>query len=140
MRRNHHEKLRLKRISCATQFIIPKMAGTCPDPACNITDMWSSQPNQASCPPDCSYLLISSTSYSSSSPIPLFLGYNCTLIAEHKVKLSLSISPCHAHESTPNTAYIGYKHTPITAYTKYTIHQVHHIPSTAYTIVQHTAK
>jgi len=35
---NHHEKLGLKRISCATQFTIPDMTGTPPDPACNYTD------------------------------------------------------------------------------------------------------
>ena len=43
----HHEKLGLKRISCASQFTIPDMAGTSPDPACNYTDTRSSQPNQA---------------------------------------------------------------------------------------------
>jgi len=30
---NHHEKMELKRISCASQFTIPDMAGTSPNPA-----------------------------------------------------------------------------------------------------------
>jgi len=41
---NHHEELGLKRISCASQFTIPDMAGTTSDTACNITDTRSSQP------------------------------------------------------------------------------------------------
>jgi len=51
-RGNHHEKLGLEKISCACQLPIPDMAGTIPDPAGNITDMWSSKPNQASRTPD----------------------------------------------------------------------------------------
>jgi len=102
---NHHEKLGLQRISCASQFTIPDTAGTSPDPACNPPDTRSSQPNQASRTPDFSYPLVSSTSFSSSSPISLFLVHNSTIIAEHKVKSSLSISPCHDHELTPRTAY-----------------------------------
>jgi len=49
---NHHEKLGLERISCASQLTIPNMAGTSPDPEGNITDMGSSKPNQASRTPD----------------------------------------------------------------------------------------
>jgi hypothetical protein len=45
---NHHGKLGLERISCASQLTIPDMAGTSPDPAGNITDTGSSKPNQAS--------------------------------------------------------------------------------------------
>jgi len=119
---NHHEKLGLKRISCASQFTIPDMAGTSPDPACNYTDMRSSQPNQASRTPDFSYPLVSSTSVSSSSPISLLLVHNSTIIAEHKVKSSPSISLCHDHELTLSTAY-----------TEYSIHRVQHTPSTAST-------
>jgi hypothetical protein len=100
---NHHEKLGLQRISCASQFTIPDTVGTSPDPACNHTDTRSSQPNQASRTPDFSYPLVSSTSFSSSSPISLFLVHNSTIIAEHIVKSSLS--PCHDHELTPRTAY-----------------------------------
>jgi len=105
---NHHEKLGLKRISCASQFTIPDMAGTSPDPACNNTDTRSSQPNQASRTPDFSYPLASSTSFSSSSTISLFLIHISTIIAECKVKSSLSISPWHDHELTPSTAYTEY--------------------------------
>jgi len=101
---NHLEKMGLKRISCASQFTIPGMAGTSPDPACNNTDTRSSQPNQPSRTPDFSYPLVSSTSFSSSSPISLFLIHISTIIAEHKVKSSLSISPWHDHELTPSTA------------------------------------
>ena len=97
-------RLGLKIISCASQFTIPDTAGTSPDPACNYTDTRSSQPNPASRTPDYSYPLISSTSFSS-SPISLFLVHNSTIIAEHKVKSSLSISPCHDHGLTPSKAY-----------------------------------
>jgi len=124
---NHHEKLGLTRISCVSQLTIPDMAGTCSDPAYNNTGMRSSQPNQASRSPDFPYPLVSSTSFSSSSPISLFLIHISTIIAEHKVKSSLSISPWHDHELTPSTAYTEYsihrvQHTPSTAYTEYSIH------------------
>ena len=49
---NHHEKLGLKRISCASQLTIPDTAGTSPDPAVNNTNTRSSKPNQASRTPD----------------------------------------------------------------------------------------
>jgi len=130
---NHHEKLGLNRISCASQLTVPNTAGTSPDPSCNYTDMRSSQTNQASHTLDFSYPLVTSTSFSSSSPISLFLVHNSTIIAEHKVKSSLSISPCHDHELTPSTAY-----------TEYSIHRVQHTPSTsihrvqAYTEYKHT--
>jgi len=132
---NHHEKLGLKRISCASQFTIPSTAGTSPNPECNYTDTRSSQPNQASHTPDFSYPLVSSTSFSLSSPISFFLIHNSKIITEYKVKLSLSISPCHDHELTPSTAYTEYsihrvQHTPSTAYTESSIHQVQHTPST----------
>jgi len=119
---NHHEKRGLWRISCASQFTIPDTAGESPDPACNYTDTRSSQPNQARCTPGFSYPLVSSTSFSSSSPISLFLVHNSTIIAEHKVKLSLSISACHDHELTPSTAYTEYKNPQSTAYAEYSIH------------------
>jgi hypothetical protein len=135
---NHWEKLGLKRISCASEFTIPNMAGMCPNPVCNYTDTRSSQPNQASCTPDFLYPLISSTLFSPSSPISLFLGLNFTIIAEHKVKSSLSMSLCHDHELTLSTAYTEYsihrvQHTPSTAYTEYSIHRVECTPSIAYT-------
>jgi len=68
---NHHEKLGLERISCASQFTIT--AGTTPDPAGKNTDTRSSKPNQVSRTPDFSYPLVSSISFPSSSPISLSL-------------------------------------------------------------------
>ena len=161
---DHHERLGLERILGASELPIPDTAGTSPDPAYIHTGSTSSQPNQASRTPDFSYPLISSTLFWSSSPISLFLIYNSTIIAEHNVMSSLSISLCHDLELTPSTAYTKYsihqvqhtlstayteysihwvQHTPSTAYTKYSIHQVQHTPSTAYTKysihrVQHT--
>jgi len=105
---NHHEKQGLGIISCASQFTIPDTAGTSPDPGCNYTDTRLSQPNPGSCTPDYSYPLVSSPSFSSSSPISLFLVHNSTIIAEYKVKSSLSISPCHDHEFAPSIAYTEY--------------------------------
>jgi len=71
-----------------------------------------------------------------------------TVIAENKVKSTLSGSPCHDHELKLSTPYTGYtiqrvQHTPSTSYTEYSIHRVQHTPSTAYTEysihrVQHT--
>jgi hypothetical protein len=113
-RGNHPQKLGVKRISCASQFTIPDTAGMSPDPACYTTHTWTSQPNQASCTPDFSYPLII-TLFSSSSPISHILVRNSTIIAEHNVKSSLSISPCHDHELTPSTAF-----------TEYSIHRVQH--------------
>jgi len=114
---NHHEKLGLERISCASRFTIPDTAGRSPDPASNHTDMMSSQPNQASRTPDFSSPLVSSTSFSSSSPISLFLIHNSTITAEHTVKSSFSISRCHDHELAPSIAYA-----------EYNIHRVQHPP------------
>jgi len=132
---NHHEKLGLKRISCASQFTIPDTAGMSTDPPCNYTDTRSSLPNQASRILDFSYPLVSSTLFSSSSPISLFLVHDSNIVTEYKVKLSLSISLCHDHELTPSTAYTEYnihrvQHTPSTAYTEYSIHRVQHTRST----------
>jgi hypothetical protein len=49
---NHHEKLGLERISCASQLTRPDMEATSPDLAGNITDMGASKPNQVSRTPD----------------------------------------------------------------------------------------
>ena len=99
---NHHEKWGLKRIPCASHFTIPDTAGTSPNPACNNADTRWFQSNQGGRTPDFSYPLVI-TSFSSSSPIPLFLIHNSTIIAEHKVKSSHSISPCH--DQIVNTEY-----------------------------------
>jgi len=127
----YHEKLGLKRILCGSQFTNPKMGGLRTDEECNKTDMRSSQPNQASRTPAFHYPPISCTSVLSSSPMSLFLVQNSTIIAEHKVKSSLSISPCHDHELTPSTAYTKYsihreQYTPRTVYTENSIHRVQH--------------
>jgi len=124
---NHHEKLGLKIISCARQFTIPDTAGTSPNVASNYTDTYSSIPNPASRTPDYSYPLVSSPSFSSSSHISLFLVHNSTIIAEHNINSSLSISSCHDHELAPSIAYTEYsinrvQHTPSTAYTEHSIH------------------
>jgi hypothetical protein len=76
------EKLRLKRISGASQFTIPDMACTTSNMLCNYTDTRCSQPTQAGQTPDFSYPLISSTLFSCSSPISLFLIYNSIIMAE----------------------------------------------------------
>ena len=119
---NHPEKLGLKRVSHVSQFTIPDTAGMSPDPACNSTDTLSSSPNQASHSPHYSYLLVSSRSFSSSSPISLILIHHSIILAEHKVKTSLAISLCHDDELTPSTAY-----------TEYSIHRVQPTPSMAST-------
>jgi len=119
---NHLEKLGLKRISCVSQCTIPNTAGTNTDPACNYTSARSSQPDQASRTHDFSYLLVFSTSFSSLSPISVFLVHNSTIITEHKVKSSLSISLCHDHELTLSKSIHQVQHTPSTAYTEYSIH------------------
>jgi hypothetical protein len=113
------------------------MRGTSLDPPCNYNDRRSSQPNQVSCTPCFPYLLVSSTLSSFSSPISLFLVHNSTIIAEHKVKSSLSISPCHHHELTSSAAYIKYskhqvQHTSSAAYIECSIHRVQHTSSAAY--------
>jgi len=123
---NHHEKLGIMRHSCVRQCTIPDTAGTRSDPAGNYTNTRFSQPNQASHTPDFSYPLVSSTLFSSSSPISFFVIHNSTIISEQKVKSSLSISPCHDHEVTLSTAYTEcsiqlVQHAPSTAYTKYSI-------------------
>jgi len=41
-------------------------------------------------------------------PISLFLVHNSTIIKEHKVKSSLSISLCHNHQFTPSSAHTEY--------------------------------
>jgi hypothetical protein len=119
---NHHEKLGLKRISCASQFTIPDTVGATPDLAGRNTDMRSSKPNQETHTLNVSYPLVSLISCPSSPP-SLFLVQNSTIIAEHKVNSSLSISPCHYYELTLSTAY-----------TKYSPHRVQHKLSTAYTL------
>jgi len=132
-RGNHHEKLGLKRVSCASHLTIPDTAGKSPDPAYNYTDTRSFQPNQASHTQDFSSLLVLSTSFSSSFLISPSLVHNSTIIAEHNVKSSLSISPCHDQELATSIAYTDYsihqvQLTPSTEHTQYSTHPVQHPP------------
>jgi len=123
----HHEKLGLKIIWCASQFTIPNTAGTCPNLACNNTDTPTSQPNQAGRHPDLSYPLVSSTSFLSSSLIPLFLVHNSTIIAEHNVMSSLYMSiPWSWVDTKYSIPHV--QNTLSTAYTQYSIHRVQHPP------------
>jgi hypothetical protein len=124
---NHHEKLGLKRIPSASQLTIPDTAGTTPDMAGKNTDTRCSKLNLESRTRSCSYPLVSSIF------ILIFIPHLSfsTIIAEHKVKSSLSISPCHDHEFTLSTAYTEYsihrvQHTPSSAYTECSIHRVQH--------------
>ena len=72
---------------------------------------------------------------------PPSLSFSSTTLPslqEHKVKSSLSISPCQHHELTPSAAYAKcsirqVQHTPSAAYAKCSIRQVQHTPSAAYT-------
>jgi len=72
---------------------------------------------------------------------PPSLSVSSTLLPssqEHKVKSSLSISPCHDHELPPSASYtecIIYRvhHTLSASYTGCIIHWVHHTPSASYT-------
>ena len=136
---NHQERLGHKRISCASQFTMPNMAGMSPDPTCNFTDTRSSQHHQASRTPDFSYKLVSSTSFSLSSPSLSFSSTTLPLLQHTKLShLSLSlhvmIMSLHRVQHIPSTsihrvqAYTEYKHTPSTS-----IHRVQHTPTTAST-------
>jgi len=119
---NHHEKLGLKRILCASQFTIAETAGTSPDPAGTLTDTRSSKPNQASRTPDFSGPLVSSISFSSSSPISLFLVHNSTIIAStQRLVISLYLSMPSSWVNT-ECSIRRVQHTPSAAYTEYSIH------------------
>jgi len=134
----NHVKLRLNRISCSSQFTIRNTACKILNLWCNNTDTISFQPNQPHHTLEFLYPLVSSTSFWVSSSISPILVHNWTTIAEDTVKLSLSSSPTHDHESTKNIVYTEYYihwelHTPSTAYTEYCMDWVLHTPSTAYT-------
>jgi len=112
-----HEKLGLKRIACASRLTFPDMSGGTTDQEGKNPDMMSSKPGQAGHTPDFASLLISSIF------VPIIIPHVSfsTIIAVHKFRSSLSISEYHGHESTLSTAY-----------TEYSIHQVQHTASTAY--------
>jgi hypothetical protein len=105
---NHYEALGLSRFLWACQLTIPVTVGPSPNQACNYTVLRPSQPNQASHTLDFLYRLISSTLYSFSFPISLFLIHNSTIIAKYTIKSSFSISHCHDHELAPSAAYTRY--------------------------------
>ena len=113
-RGNHREEQGLLGISCASHFTSPDTAGTSLDPARNNTYSRSSKPNQASHTLDFSYPLVSTTSFSSSLLISLFLIHNSVIIAEHTVKSSFCISACHDQELTPSCSIHRAQHTPST--------------------------
>ena len=66
---NRHQKLGLKRIICVSQFTIPDIARTIPDPAGKTTDTRSSKPNPACPTRDFSYPRVSFVSFPLSSLI-----------------------------------------------------------------------
>jgi len=67
---------------------------------------------------------------------PPSLSFSSTTLPslqEHKVKSSVSISPCHHHELTPSAAYAEcsirrVQHTPSAAYAECSVHRVQHTP------------
>jgi hypothetical protein len=87
------------------------MAARSPDPACTHTNTISLEPDQASCTPDFSYSLVTFTSFSFSSTVCLSHVHNSTIIAEHKVVSSISISPSHDHQLTLRTSIHQVQHT-----------------------------
>ena len=126
---NHHEKLGLKRISCASQLtsqirqvrvpirqVITPIRGLL-NPIRQVVPLIS---QVCLYPPYRSHLHLPSLSFSSTT-LPS--------LQEHKVMSSFSISPCHHHELTPSAAYTEcsihwVQHTPSTAYTENSIHRV----------------
>jgi len=118
---NHHEKLGLKRIWCASQCTIPNTAGTSPNPACNFTDTRSCQPNRASHTHDLSYPVVPSTlfpsSFSISLPRPQPEYHRRTQSYVIPVCLSMLWSWVDTEYSIQRP-----QHTPSTAHTQYGIH------------------
>jgi len=95
---NHYEKLGLKRILCESQFTISDTPVMYNEPPYHNTDTTFLPPNQASCTPHFSYLLIFSTLFSFWFTIPHFQVHNYTIIAAQKMKTFLAIAPCHNHK------------------------------------------
>jgi len=117
---NHHEKLGLKKISCASQLTILDTAGTSPDPPCNITHTRSSQPNQASRTPDFSY----------SHLHPLSISFSST--TRPSSQNTMLCHPSHSPHAR-NMSWHRVQHTLSTAYTEYSLHRAQLTPSTAFT-------
>lgn len=94
---NNCGKLELERISCLSQVNIAFTAG-------KNTNMRDFKQQQASRTPDVPYPLVSSILLLSLPPAVL-LVHNSTIIIEHLVQTSLSISPCPDDKFRPSTAY-----------------------------------
>jgi len=138
----------LKECCAPCDFTILDMTGTSPDLAGNNTDSRTSKPTQACRSPDFWYLLVSSVSFATSSPLSLSTpqhGHHrqtqCFVIPLYLwmqwswVNTNYSI---HWVQYTLSTAYTKHRihrvqHSPSTVYFQYNIHQVQHTPSTEYT-------
>jgi len=100
----------------------PRTGGMNPDSARSYSNTRSSQSSQACRIHDLSCTLVSSTWFSSSSLISLFLVHNSTIIAEYNVKsssLSLNVIIMSWHQV---------QHIQSTVYTENSIHWIHHTP------------
>jgi H+/Cl- antiporter ClcA len=111
-RGNHHEKRRLIGISCASQCTILHMAGTSHVLVHIYTNTRVSQCNQASGTPCFAYALVILHIVLIFIFFSLLLVHNYTIIVEHKVQSSLSISQRHDHEMSPSSAYTQYSIQP----------------------------
>ena len=116
---NHYGKLGLERSSYASQVTITDTEGTSPDPACNYTNMRSSQPDQACRSPDFSYLLVFSISFSSSSPSLFFSSP--TLLSSQNRKWNHSSQSLHAMIMS----WYRVQHTSSTASTQDCLSSIH---------------
>jgi len=72
-------------MSSASQLPIPDTADTSPDPVGNNTNTMFYIPNLAIHIPDFLYPIVSSISFSFSSPISLIVHHYSTIIVERKV-------------------------------------------------------
>jgi hypothetical protein len=119
---NHHEKLGLERISCTSPFTISDAAGTSPNLAGPIITPIQGLLNQIRQVIPLISQVRSYAPYRSHLDPPSISFSSTTLpsLQQHKVKSSLSISPCHYHELTPSAAY-----------TECSIHRVQHTPMIA---------
>jgi len=112
-----------ERIMCESKFTIPDTAGTSPYTAYYYTDMRFSQPNHASHTPDFSYPLVSSTSFSSQSFSSTTLpSLQNTKLGHSSLSLHVMIMSWHRVQHTPSTAYTKYSIHQVQAYTEYSIH------------------
>jgi len=127
---NHHEKLRLKRISCVSQFTDSDTAGASSEPACNYTDTRSSNPiwqavplisHIPSYPPHCSHRHPPSLSFSSTT-LPSLQN---TKLSHPSLSLHVLIMSWHRVQQTPSTSIHWVQHTPTTASTQDCLSSLH---------------